>query len=160
MGAHRRRSRCPIAYSLDVLGDRWTLLILRDLAFKKRHYFQDFLGASERISSNILADRLRRLERWNLIERHPDATDGRRIRYFLTDDGLDLIPVLIEMTIWGSKRHPDPAIPKERAERMGSDREQTIRSYRKRLTEERATALRETAPGEVGERGSRGSASS
>jgi DNA-binding HxlR family transcriptional regulator len=141
VGAHRNRSRCPIAYSLDVLGDRWTLLILRDLAFKGRRYFQDFLGASEGISSNILTDRLRRLERWNLIEGHPDPTDGRRTRYFLTDDGLDLIPVLIEMTVWGSKRQPDPLIPQERLERMGSDREQTIRSYRERLTSERSAAL-------------------
>ena len=143
MGAHRERSRCPIAYSLDVLGDRWTLLILRDLAFKNRRYFQDFLGASERISSNILTDRLRRLERWNLIEGHADPSDGRRIRYFLTDDGLDLIPVLVEMTIWGTKRHPDPVIPVERAERMSADREGTVRAYRDRLREEREAASRE-----------------
>jgi DNA-binding HxlR family transcriptional regulator len=142
MGAHRERSRCPIAYSLDVMGDRWTLLILRDLAFKNRRYFQDFLGASERIASNILADRLRRLERWKLIERHADPADGRRIRYFLTDDGLDLIPVLIEMTIWGSKRHPDPSVPVERAEQMSTDREAVVRSYLERLREEREAAFR------------------
>ncbi len=138
MATHRERSRCPIAYSLDVLGDRWTLLILRDLAFKDRRYFQDFLGASEKISSNILTDRLRRLERWHLIEAHPDPEDGRRVRYFLTDDGLDLIPLLIEMTIWGGKRHPDPAIPLERLERMGADREGVVRSYREKLQGERA----------------------
>jgi hypothetical protein len=101
------------------LGDRWTLLILRDLAFKNRRYFQDFLGASERISSNILADRLRRLERWKLIERNADPADGRRIRYFLTDDGVvrafipdpnpsggtsfpEGISVAEEGTIWGA----------------------------------------------------------
>jgi len=142
MGAHRERSHCPIAYSLDVLGDRWTLLILRDLAFKNRRHFQDFLGASEKIASNILTERLRRLERWNLIVAHPDPADGRRIRYFLTDDGLDLIPVLIEMTIWGSKRHPDPAIPIERAERMSSDREGTVNAYRERHRAEREAAIR------------------
>jgi DNA-binding HxlR family transcriptional regulator len=142
MGAHRERSRCPIAYSLDVLGDRWTLLILRDLAFKNRQYFQDFFGASEKIASNILADRLRRLERWNLIERHSDPGDGRRIRYFLTDDGLDLIPILIELTIWGSKRHPDPSVPVDRAEDMSSDRDAVVRSYQERHREERDVASR------------------
>jgi DNA-binding HxlR family transcriptional regulator len=142
MGAHRERSRCPIAYSLDVLGDRWTLLILRDLAFKNRRYFQDFLGASERIASNILADRLRRLERWKLIERHADPADGRRIRYFLTDDGLDLIPVLIEMTLGGSRRHPDPSVPVERADQMSSDRDAFVRSYQEQHREEREAALR------------------
>jgi DNA-binding HxlR family transcriptional regulator len=141
MGAHRDRSRCPIAYSLDVMGDRWTLLILRDLAFKDRRYFQDFLGSPERISSNILTDRLRRLERWNLVEAHPDPVDGRRIRYFLTDDGLDLIPLLIEMTIWGSKRHPDPSVPVKEAERMRADREGTVRSYQERLRAEREAAI-------------------
>lgn len=142
MGAHRERSRCPIAYSLDVLGDRWTLLILRDLAFKNHRYFQDFLGASERISSNILADRLRRLERWKLIERHGDPADGRRVRYFLTDDGLDLIPILIEITIWGSRRHPDPSVPVERADELSTDRDAIVRSYRERLREEREAAAR------------------
>jgi DNA-binding HxlR family transcriptional regulator len=142
MGAHRERSRCPIAYSLDVLGDRWTLLILRDLAFKNRRYFQDFLGASEKIASNILTERLRRLESWKLIEAHADPGDGRRSRYFLTDDGLDLLPVLIELTIWGSKRHPDPTMPTERAERMSADRDGIIASYRDRHRAEREAATR------------------
>jgi DNA-binding HxlR family transcriptional regulator len=140
MAAHRERSRCPIAYSLDVIGDRWTLLVLRDLAFKERRYFQDFLSASEKISTNILTDRLRRLERWNLIEGHPDPSDGRRIRYFLADDGLDLIPLLLEMTIWGSRRHPDPSIAPEQAERMAADREATVKSIRQRLEAEREAA--------------------
>ena len=138
---HRDRSRCPIAYSLDVLGDRWTLLILRDLAFKNRRYFQDFLGASEGISTNILSNRLRRLERWGLITKRQDPSDGRRIRYFLTDDGLDLVPILIEMTVWGTKRHPDPLMPVERVERMHPDREATIRSYRQRHIAEREAAF-------------------
>jgi DNA-binding HxlR family transcriptional regulator len=142
MGAHRERSRCPIAYSLDVVGDRWTLLILRDLAFKDRRYFQDFLGAPERISTNILTDRLRRLEHWHLIEAHPDPGDGRRVRYFLTDDGLDLIPLLIEMTIWGSRRHPDSSVPAERAEQMSGNREGTVRSHQERLKTEREAATR------------------
>jgi DNA-binding HxlR family transcriptional regulator len=142
MGAHRERSRCPIAYSLDVLGDRWTLLILRDLAFKNRRYFRDFLGASEKIASNILTERLRRLESWGLVVGHPDPADARRTQYFLTDDGLDLLPILIELTIWGSKRHPDPAMPVERADRMSSDREGTVRSYRERHRAEREAAIR------------------
>jgi DNA-binding HxlR family transcriptional regulator len=142
MPAHSERSRCPIAFTLDVIGDRWTLLILRDLVFKNGRYFQDFLGASEKISSNILAERLRRLERWKLVEGHPDPADGRRIRYFLTDDGLDLIPVLIEMTIWGSKRHPNPSVSAEQAERMSADRAGTVGSYREQLRAERQASTR------------------
>ena len=143
MLAHRERSSCPIAYSLDVLGDRWTLLILRDLAFKGRRYFQDFLRASEGISSNVLTDRLRRLERWNLILKAGDPNDRRRNRYFLTDDGLDLLPVLIEMTVWGLKRYPAAHVTEERLNRMNPDREGTLRAYRARHAAERAAALRE-----------------
>jgi DNA-binding HxlR family transcriptional regulator len=145
MGAHTERSRCPIAYTLDVLGDRWTLLILRDLAFKGRRYFGDFLGASEGISSKTLTDRLTRLESWGLVVKAPDPADRRRARYFLTDDGLDLLPLLIEMTIWGSRRHPDPDPPAERVERMGPDRSGTIRWYRERHVVEREGALEEVA---------------
>jgi DNA-binding HxlR family transcriptional regulator len=145
MPAHAERSRCPIAYSLDVLGDRWTLLILRDLAFKGRRSFGDFLGASEAISSKTLADRLNRLLRWELLVKAPDPDDQRRVRYFLTDDGLDLLPILIEMTIWGSRRHPDPDPPAERIDRMRADRAGAIRRYREQHVAEREAALKEGA---------------
>jgi len=125
---------------LDVLGDRWTLLILRDLAFFGRRNFQDFLAASEGISSNILADRLRRLEGSNIIEGHRDPADRRRIRYFLTDDGLDLLPILIEMTIWGGLRHPNSSIPRERIERMNEERDRAVRSARDEHVAEREAA--------------------
>lgn len=141
MGTHRERSRCPIAYSLDLLGDRWTLLILRDLAFKNRRYFQDFLGASEGISSNILTIRIRRLEEWKLIVKVADPGDRRRTRYFLTDDGLDLLPVLIEMLAWGSTRHPDPNPSAEQVARVTSDREGAVRRYREAHVAEREAAL-------------------
>src|SRR5690606_3888317 len=137
MAAHTERSRCPIAYSLDVLGDRWTLLILRDLAFKGRRYFADFLRASEGISTKTLANRLHRLEGWDLIVKAPDPTDQRRNRYYLTDEGLDVLPLLIEMTIWGARRHPDPDPPAEQVARIREDRSATLRWYRERHVAER-----------------------
>ncbi|MQA89505.1 MAG: transcriptional regulator [Gemmatimonas sp.] len=145
MAAHRERSRCPIAYCLDVLGDRWTLLILRDLAFKGRRYFRDFLGASEGISTKILTDRLQRLERGGLAVKAPDPTDRRRAKYFLTDDGLDLLPVLIEMIIWGTHRHLDPELSAERLARVSGDRAGTIRRYREEHIAEREIALQEVS---------------
>lgn len=143
MGAHRDHSRCPIAYCLDVVGDRWTLLILRDLAFFRRRFFGDFLGASEGISSKILADRLARLEGWGLVVKAPDPTDRRRARYFLTDDALDLLPVLVEMTIWGSRRHPTPSLTAEQVEHLSSDRAGVIRRCRDGHVTERERALEE-----------------
>jgi DNA-binding HxlR family transcriptional regulator len=141
MSAHRERSRCPIAFSLDVVGDRWTLLVLRDIALLGRRYFGDFLAASERISSKTLTDRLQRLERAKLIVRVPDPADQRRARYFLTDDGLDFLPVLIEMAIWGSVRHPTPRLSGETVERMRSDRAGTIAEVRGAHEAERRVAL-------------------
>jgi DNA-binding HxlR family transcriptional regulator len=141
MGNHSERSGCPIAYCLDVLGDRWSLLILRDVSMKDRQRFQDFLDAPEGISSNILADRLRRLERWGLLLKVPDPDDGRRHRFFLTDDGLELLPILIEMALWGAKRHPGPSITRERAEEISMDREGAIRAHREKHVAEREAAL-------------------
>ena len=143
MPAHRERSRCPIAFRLDVVGDRWTLLILRDLAFKKRHYFGDFLGASEGISSKILTDRLARLDAAGLVLKTPDPVDGRRVRYFLSDEGLELLPVLVEIALWGSERHPDPMPGPKELEHLRSDREGALRRYRAELTESRERAVGE-----------------
>jgi DNA-binding HxlR family transcriptional regulator len=145
MHAHRERSRCPIAFGLDVLGDRWTLLILRDLAFKGRHYFGDFLAASEGISPKILTSRLLRLEEAGLVVKTPDPRDGRRARYFLSDDGLDLLPVLIEIALWGSERHPNPDPGPRDLEHFRSDREGATRRYRTKLIEERERAVADTA---------------
>ncbi len=152
MGTHRERSRCPIAYSLDLLGDRWTLLILRDLAFKNRRHFRDFLAAPEGISSNILTARLRRLEEAKLVVKVDDPGDRRRTRYFLTDDGLDLLPVLVELLAWGSRRHPDPNPSAERVAEITADRDGAVRRYRERHVEERRMY---GVPGRVNHRGER-----
>jgi len=141
MGAHRNRSRCPIAFCLDVVGDRWTLLILRDLAFFRRRSFGDFLASAEGISSNILAERLRRLERSGLVVRVPDPQDRRRARFFLTEDGLDLLPVLVEMTIWGGRRHPNSSVPRAQLERWSDHREELIARQRGEHAAEREQAL-------------------
>ena len=92
-----RRSQCPISYSLELFGDRWSLLILRDLAFRDARHFQDFLDSPEGIASNILSERLARLEAHGIVEKHADPEDGRRNVYSLGRAGLDLIPVSIQL---------------------------------------------------------------
>lgn len=99
-----RRSTCPINVALEVFGDRWSLLIVRDLLFKGRHTFGDFAGAEESIATNVLTDRLAKLEGEGILRRRPDPADRRRVRYDLTPKGLDLAPVLVEMILW-SARH-------------------------------------------------------
>jgi len=95
-----RRSDCPISFGLDIYGDKWTLLILRDIMFYNRTRFSDF-APQERIATNILADRLSRLEASGIIEKHRDEELKNQYVYTVTQKGKDLLPVLVEMTFWG-----------------------------------------------------------
>lgn len=97
------RSRCPVALTLDVLGDTWTLLILRDLLLAGKRYYNDFLHSEEKISTNILADRLARLERYGIIAKAEDPANKKRFIYSPTPKGLDLLPTLFELARWGLK---------------------------------------------------------
>ena len=98
------RSHCPINFVLETFGDRWTLLIVRDLMFKQKQTYGGFLESDERISTNILAERLKRLEAHGIIERH--GPKGQRQIYALTEKGRDLLPVMLEITAW-SARHDE-----------------------------------------------------
>jgi DNA-binding HxlR family transcriptional regulator len=97
--------------ALEAIGDRWSLLILRDLIMRGKRHYQDFLNSEEGIATNILADRLARLERQGLISKSSDPDDKRQYRYSPTRKGLDLLPVIFEMARWSKKYNPhiDPA---------------------------------------------------
>ena len=99
------RSSCPITNVLDTLGDKWTLLVIRDLVLGKRRY-QEFTSSPERIASNILADRLKKLETSGLITRRAYQRNPVRYEYFLTEKGEGLKPVLEAIIIWGEKHYP------------------------------------------------------
>jgi DNA-binding HxlR family transcriptional regulator len=99
--------------ALEIFGDPWTLLIIRDLMFKRRRSFREFEAGGERIATNILADRLERLEAAGIIRRGPDPADGRRVIYGLTAKGADLAPVLIEVILWSAKHERTAAPPTE-----------------------------------------------
>ena len=103
------RSKCPIAGALDVLGDRWTLLVMRDVLFYEKRRFAEFLMSPEGIASNILADRLERLERCGLVERRRYLERPLRDEYHPTAKGTDLIPVLRELIRWGKHHVPGTA---------------------------------------------------
>ena len=95
------RSKCPLSCSLDIFGDKWSLLILRDMIFEKKNTFKDFISSEEKIASNILSSRLKKLEKFGLISKNSNI-QNRKIRiYKLTDSGLELIPTILEITIWG-----------------------------------------------------------
>jgi DNA-binding HxlR family transcriptional regulator len=95
------RSRCPINLSLEVFGDRWTLLVLRDMIFGGRRHFRELLDSEEGISSNILADRLRMLLEHGLITKAPDPTHKQKVMYSLTEQGICLVPIYAQIGAWG-----------------------------------------------------------
>jgi DNA-binding HxlR family transcriptional regulator len=101
--APKRRSGCPLNASVEMLGDRWSLLIVRDLMIRGFQTYKEFLASDERIATNILADRLRKLEGHGIITTQPDAADGRKLTYSLTPKGIDLAPVLAEMVLWAAR---------------------------------------------------------
>jgi DNA-binding HxlR family transcriptional regulator len=98
--AAKRRSPCPIACSLDLFGDKWTMLVIRDLAVGKTS-FKDFATGPENIPTNILSDRLSRLMESDVISQAPVEGDGRRLSYHLTPKGVALRPVLLALRDWG-----------------------------------------------------------
>jgi DNA-binding HxlR family transcriptional regulator len=126
-----RRSSCPISIALETLGDAWSLLIVRDLMFKDRQTYNEFLQGEEGIASNILADRLRRLEAAGIVEKQRDASDARRFVYRLSAKGIDLAPVLVELVIW-SARHEQTDAPAAVLRAMRTDRDAFIADVRQR----------------------------
>ena len=101
------RSGCPINLAVEVMGDRWSLVVLRDVMFGDRHYFRELLaGSQEGIASNILADRLRRLVAHGLLWRSDDASHRQKIRYSLTEAGVQLVPVMAALGSWGRRHMP------------------------------------------------------
>jgi DNA-binding HxlR family transcriptional regulator len=98
----RRRSGCPLNASVEMLGDRWSLLIIRDMMLRGFRSYKEFMDCYEGIATNILADRLRRLVEYGIIAAEPDPYDGRKIVYALTEKGISLAPVLTEMVLWAA----------------------------------------------------------
>lgn len=127
-----RRSACPLNASVEMLGDRWSLLILRDMMIWGFKSFKEFLGSHEKIASNILADRLRKLEDCGIITSSPDPSDGRKQIYTLTAKGIDLAPVLAEMVLWAA-RHEKTG-NQELVRQLKGGKEQVIARIRKLWT--------------------------
>jgi DNA-binding HxlR family transcriptional regulator len=124
-----RRSSCPISVALDLLGDRWTLLVVRDLLLFGKSTYGEFLASGEGIATNILAERLKRIEAAGLVVRQKT---GRTTRYAPTAKGIDLVPTLLELIAW-SGRHEETAAPRAFLERLATERRAVEREIRARL---------------------------
>jgi DNA-binding HxlR family transcriptional regulator len=101
------RSYCPINLSLEIFGDTWTLLVLRDMMFAGKRHFRELLSSDEKISSNILADRLSRLVEHGVLTKADDPTHKQKAIYSLTEKGIALLPIVVQIGAWGSHWVPD-----------------------------------------------------
>jgi DNA-binding HxlR family transcriptional regulator len=124
------RSHCPVNLALEVLGDKWSLIIIRDIMFEGKRYFRELLNSDEKIASNILTDRLTMLEKEGLISKAPDPDHKQKVIYSLTERGIDLLPILVEIGAWSLKHKPvDKKKHKHAVELVkgGKDLQQQIR---------------------------------
>ncbi|MEH6798471.1 MAG: helix-turn-helix domain-containing protein [Halopseudomonas sabulinigri] len=116
------RSPCPINYALESFGDKWTLLIIRDLMFKAKTSFNEFLSSNEKISTNILADRLRRLESLGIVSKEVSDENRSKLIYSLTRKGRDLLPIMMEITQWSGRYDPQTNAPEALLKRLEADK--------------------------------------
>ena len=125
-----RRSDCPINFALETFGDPWSLLIIRDIVYFGKNTYGEFVASEEGIATNILASRLARLEQAGILVKQPSPSDKRKEVYALTEKGLDLIPLLVEMANWSAQYDPHTAAPAAWIALMKADKEQMIRLIR------------------------------
>jgi DNA-binding HxlR family transcriptional regulator len=126
----KRRSECPLNASVEMLGDRWSLLIIRDMMLQGARTYKELLECYEGIATNILADRLRKLVACGIITAQPDSSDGRKLIYLLTAKGIDLAPVLTEMVLWAAAHEDTGNQPLIR--QMRADKEKFLAEVRQR----------------------------
>jgi DNA-binding HxlR family transcriptional regulator len=129
----KRRSGCPLNASVEMLGDRWSLLIIRDMMLLGFRTYKEFLESYEGIATNILADRLRKLEAYGIITTERDPSDGRKLVYSLTAKGINLAPVLTEMVLWAAahEKTENQALVRE----MRKDKDKFLAAARQRWAE-------------------------
>lgn len=142
------RSGCPINMTMEVLGDRWSLVVLRDVVFGGRRHFRELLGGSlERIASNILADRLAKLVAAGLLTRHPDPSHKQKIEYRLTEPAIELVPILVRLGAWGARWLPTTPELRIRATMLDEGGDELVATF---LDELRQDHLRGHRPADGG----------
>ena len=128
----KQRSDCPISSALDIFGDKWSLLVMRDLLFRNKLHYRDLLASEEGIATNILADRLAKLEQAGLIEKTDDGRRSGKQVYSATAKGADLIPLLLQMMLWSAEHNPQTAAPDALITELKTDLGQAAQAIRQR----------------------------
>ena len=129
----KKRSDCPVSCSLDIWGDKWSLLIVRDLIFAKQCTYGDFMKSGEKIATNILASRLQTLEENGIISKSDHPESKAKVLYKLTQKGIDLLPLMIEINLWAEKYYDVPADRKVMLKEVKKDKQKFIETAIKKL---------------------------
>lgn len=130
MAKLKQHTKCPIDYGLMNFGDKWSLIIVRDIMFGGKKYYGDFAKSAEGISTNILASRLSSLEANGILNKDQDLDNKTKYIYSLTEKGKDLLPIMVEIVSWGDKYDSDTEIDKDFRERMKNDKEGFLKDLR------------------------------
>ena len=130
------RSHCPINYVLEHIGDKWSLLIIRDLMFKDKRHYNEFLEGGEKVSTSVLGTRLKQLEEVGLISKGEDDVKKSRIKYSLTQKGIDMLPFMVDMISWSGEYDKETEAGKHFLDQAKHHRDDLLNSIRERLTEE------------------------
>jgi DNA-binding HxlR family transcriptional regulator len=127
------KSGCPINYTIEIFGDTWSFLIVRDMLALGKKTFGEFLESEERIGPSVLAERLVHLEQKGIISKRPSNSDKRKYIYSLTADGISLIPIVYEVACWGSHTSPNPQAPDSWFKAMRHDKKLVLNAWREAL---------------------------
>ncbi|PJZ83472.1 winged helix-turn-helix transcriptional regulator [Leptospira harrisiae] len=129
----KKRSECPLSCSLDIFGDKWSLLIIRDMMFFNKSTYGDFLKSEEGIATNILAARLQSLEENDLIEKTEHPTSKAKVLYQLTNKAIELLPILVEIQLWAEKYFEIPAEIKSQLKEVKKGKEEFMKVMTRKL---------------------------
>jgi len=133
-----RKSDCAINFSLETFGDPWSLLIVRDIIFFGKRTYSAFLASNERIGTSILAQRLRSLEEKGILVKRSSPDDGRSETYHLSDKGMHLLPIVLELMAWGAEHDPETGANKKLMASYRTDRQGILERARKVVMNENA----------------------
>ena len=136
MKTMERRSTCPINYSVEIFGDKWMLLLLRDLMFNKKNSFLEFRASAEKISSAVLTEKLNTLLNEGIVAKVTSPKNASKFLYLLTDKGIELVPVMMEILNWGSSYNPDGG-PKTLLDQIKQSKKKAIMELQDKLRSER-----------------------
>lgn len=130
------RSHCPVHYALEHFGDKWSLLIIRDLMFKGKRHYNEFFESEEKVSTSVLGDRLKSLEKAGIISKGEDEVKKSRIKYSLTEKGIALAPLMVEIILWSADYDDKTAAGQDFLSPASNNRQEFLDELTKKLKRE------------------------